>query len=185
MTSNVKLVEEINSENLYLRKIAKGDADFVFKSLNDKRITVYLSMGPLMTLEQSKRLIKSYLNYWNAKIQFNYIIELLEADRVKIGSASLWNINWQHRRAQIGIWLVHSFWDKGLGENSLNLIKNIAFNHLKLNRLEAYIAVKNKRSIFLFKKCAFKEEGILKQYLKFHEKYHDAVILACIKKNGV
>jgi ribosomal-protein-alanine N-acetyltransferase len=185
MTSNVKLVEEINIENLFLRKITKDDADFVFKSLNDKRVTAYLSIGPLMTLEQSKRLIKSYLNYWNAKIQFNYIIELIEADRVKIGSASLWSISWQNNRAQIGIWLVHSFWDKGLGEIALNLIKNIAFNHLKLNRLEAYIAVKNKRSIFLFEKCGFKEEGRLKQYLNFQGKYYDAVILACIKKNSI
>ncbi len=185
MTSNKNLVEEISDGNLFLRKISKNDTDFVFKSLNDDRITAYLSMGPLKTLEQSKRLIKSYLNYWNVKIQFNYLIEILEADRVKIGSTSLWSISWQHRRAQIGIWLIHSFWDKGLGEKSLNLIKNIAFNHLKLNRLEAYIAVENKRSQYLFEKCGFKEEGTLKQYLNFQKKYHDAVILACIKKNGI
>ncbi len=183
MTSNVKLVEEISDGNLFLRKISKNDIDFVFESLNDDRITAYLSMEPLKTLEQSKRLIKSYLNYWNVKIQFNYIIELLEADKVKIGSASLWSISWQHYRAQIGIWLIHSFWDKGFGEKSLNLIKNIAFNHLKLNRLEAYIAIENKRSQYLFEKCGFKEEGTLRQYLNFQGKYHDAVILACIKKN--
>jgi ribosomal-protein-alanine N-acetyltransferase len=102
---------------------------------------------------------------------------------LKIGSISLWNVNWQHRRAQVGIWLIPSFWRKGLGERSINLIKIIGFNHLKMNRLEAYIAEENKKSLYLFEKCGFKEEGKLKQYLNFQEKFHDAVILACLKKN--
>ena len=185
MIKNSEVVEEINDKNLYLRKISKNDVDFVFNSLNNERVTAYLSIGPLKTLEQSKGLIKNYLTYWNAKVQFNYIIELLEEERIKIGSASLWSISWQHQRAQIGIWLIPSYWNKRVGEKSIDLIKNIAFNHLKLNRLEAYIAVDNKRSISLFKKCGFKEEGILSQYLNFDEKYHDAVILADIKKKEI
>lgn len=185
MALNSEIIEEINDENLFLRKISKEDAVFIFKSLNDNHLTTFLSLGPLNTVEHAKRLIKSYLKYWDNFLQFNYIIELQEVNKVKIGSISLWNINWKHSRAQIGIWLIPSSWSKGLGEKSINLIKNVASNHLKLNRLEAYVAVENKSSISLFKKCTFKEEGILKQYFNFHEKYHDAVILACIKKNDI
>ena len=170
-------------EKLFLRKISKDDADFIFKSLNNKDLITFLSLGPLKTLEQSKRLIKGYLKYWDNNLQFNYVIEFQEVSKLKIGSISLWNINWLHHRAQIGIWLIPSFWRKGLAENSIKLIKNIAFIHLKLNRLEAYIALENKRSISLFEKCGFKKEGILNQYLLFEGKFHNAVILVFLKRD--
>jgi RimJ/RimL family protein N-acetyltransferase len=182
MEKKSQIIEEINDGNLYLRKISKEDIDFVFDSLNNKELITYLALGPLETYEHSKRLIKGYLRYWNSNLQYNYIIELQEGVRVKIGSISLWNVNWQHQRAQIGIWLIPSFWNKGLGEKSLTLLKNIAFNHLKINRLEAYIAIENMKSISLFKKCGFIQEGRLKEYLRFHEIFHDAVIMTCLKK---
>ncbi|MFX1419615.1 MAG: GNAT family N-acetyltransferase [Promethearchaeota archaeon] len=185
MADNKDIIEEINEGNLFLRKISKDDAEFVFKSLNDNVTTTYLSLGPIKTIEHSKRLIKGYLKYWDNHLQFNYIIEvqgLHGIEKEKIGSVSLWNVNWQHSRSQIGIWIIPSYWGKGLGEMVLNLIKNIAFNHLNLNRLEAYVAKANDRSINLFKKCDFQKEGILHQYLKFKGTYHDALIMACLKK---
>jgi len=182
MIRNLEDIEEINEKNLFLRKISRDDVDFIFKSLNNKDLITYLSLGPLKSYRQSKKLIDSYLKYWDNKLQFNYIIEFHDKNKLKIGSISIWNISWQHRRAQIGIWLIPLFWSKGLGEKSINLIKIIAFNHLKINRLEVYIVVENIRSIFLFKKCKFKEEGILKQYLNINGTYHDAVILRCLKK---
>ncbi|MFX1551442.1 MAG: GNAT family N-acetyltransferase [Promethearchaeota archaeon] len=182
MVENAEVIEEINEGNLFLRKIDKYDADFLFNCLNNKTLISYLSLGPLKTIEHSKRLIKGYLKYWDNFLQFNYIIELRKNEREKIGSISLWNINWKHLRAQIGIWLVPSYWGKNFGEKSLNLIKKIGFIHLKLNRLEAYIAVENKRSISLFERCGFKEEGLLKEYLNFHGSYHDAIIMACLKR---
>jgi len=182
MANNFEIIEEISDGNLYLRKISKNDVEFFFQSLNEKNLTTYLSLRPLKSLEHSKGLIKNYLRYWDKFIQFNYIIELHNLEVIKIGSISLWDVNWQHRRAQVGVWLIHSFWGKGLGERALKLIKKIAFNHLKMNRLEAYIALENKRSISLFEKCGFKREGILKQYLHFQEKYHDALILSCLKQ---
>lgn len=182
MANNFEIIEEISDGNLYLRKISKNDVEFFFKSLNETNLTTYLSLRPLKSLEHSKGLIKNYLRYWDKFIQFNYIIELHNLEVIKIGSISLWNVNWQHRRTQVGVWLIPSFWGKGLGERALKLIKKIAFNHLKMNRLEAYIALENKRSISLFEKCGFKREGILKQYLHFQEKYHDALILSCLKQ---
>lgn len=184
MIRDYDIIEEINDGNLFLRKISKDDAKFVFKSLNNEDLIMYLSLGPLKTLEHSKRLIKGYLKYWDNNLQFNYIIELFDDNKLKIGSVSLWNINWQHRRAQIGIWLIPSFWSKGLAEKSLNLIKNIAINHLKINRLEAYIAIENKKSISLFEKCGFNKEGIVKEYLNFYGNYHDAIIMGCLKQKN-
>lgn len=184
MFRNVDLVEEINDKNLYLRKISKDDAHFLYESLKDKRTTHYLSLGPLKTLERSKRLIKGYLKSWDKHIQFNYIVELRDHKKEqKIGSVSIWNLSWYHRRADIGIWILPDFWNKGIGKKALALIKNISFNHLRLHRIEAHIAVDNKRSINLFKNAQFVEEGLLNDYLYLDGSYCNAVLLACL--NGL
>ncbi|MFX1316429.1 MAG: GNAT family N-acetyltransferase [Promethearchaeota archaeon] len=182
MFQDIEIIEEIHDSNIYLRKISKIDAKFLYNSLKQREITNYMSLGPLKTYESSKRLIGNYLKYWDNFSQYNYIIEIREGIMINsTGSISLWNINWHHRRAEIGIWLVPDYWNLGIGEKAINMIKIISFNHFKLNRLEAHIAIKNKRSISVFKKCNFIEEGTLHQYLNFDGKYYDALILACLK----
>ena len=181
MIYDIEIIDEINDGNLSLRKISKHDADFLYSGLKEEGMTDYLSLEPFKTLDHSKRLIKSYLKYWEGYAQFNYIIELQEINKVKIGSVNLWNINWRHRRSEVGIWIIPVYWSRGFGSKAISLIKNIAFNHLNLNRLEAHIATQNNNSVSLFTKSEFKEEGILKQYLKIQGKYHDSFILACIK----
>ena len=185
MFYDLKIVEEINDGSLYLRKVKKNDAKFFYNSLNEKSLIAYLSLGPLSAIEESKSLIRKYLRFWDNFAQYNYVIEIRESRVKRIGSVNLWNLNWRHKRGEIGIWIISSCWNKGFGKKTLTLIKNIGFIHLKLNRLEAHIASENKRSISLFKKCEFKEEGLLKQYLNLHGVFSDALVLACLKNRNI
>jgi len=178
---DIELIEEINDGNLFLRKITKNDILFFYQSLKEKEMTNYLSLGPLRSLEHSKKLIKNYLKSWDKLLQFNYVIELRDDRNIKrIGSVSLWAINWYHQRSGIGIWILPMYWEKGFGTKAIMLIKNIAFNHLNMKRIEANIAMQNEGSIKMFKKCSFMEEGKLKNYLKIDGKFQDAVLLACL-----
>ncbi len=182
MIPDIEVVEEINENDFFLRKISLSDAGFFYKNLENETLTRYLSLRALRNLNRSKKLIKNYLRYWNRNIQYNYIIELRENKIIKntYGSISLWNISWLHKRAEVGVWVVPDFWNQGIGTKSINLIKNIAFLNLKLNRLEAHIAVENQRSLNLFNNCGFVEEGTLKKYLNLNGTFHDAKVLACV-----
>ena len=178
---NIEVIEEIEDGNITLRKITLDDARFMFDSLKERELIKFLSLGPLKDMDHSKKLIKSYLNYWDQYLQYNYIIEIQESNSVKkAGSISLWNLSWLHRRSEIGLWINLKFWNQGIGKRALNLIKNIGFYHLNLNRLEVHISTRNERSIKLFKGCVFKEEGTLARFLCFRGTFHDAKILACL-----
>jgi len=178
----IEVIEEINDGNLSLRKISKEDITFFFQSLKNTDMTNFLSLGPLTSYEHSKRLIKNYLKSWENYVQFNYVIELRDDQKItRVGSISLWNINWLHQRSGVGIWILPTFWDRGIGTKTITLIKNIGFLHLKLNRIEAFIALKNERSIKMFTKCGFAEEGILTGYLSINGEFQDALLVACLK----
>jgi len=66
---------------------------------------------------------------------------------------------------------------------ALELTKFAFFNHLKLNQLEAHIATENVKSIKLFKKCGFLEEGVFSKYLNLKDKYYDAVVLSLLRSS--
>jgi RimJ/RimL family protein N-acetyltransferase len=181
MFDDLEIIEEINDGSLYLRKVKKKDAEFFYTSLNEKSLIAYLSLGPLTTIEESKRLIRKYLRFWDNYAQYNYVIEIRESSIKRVGAVNLWNLNWKHSRGEIGIWIIPSCWNKGFGRKAIILIKYISFFHLKLNRLEAHIALENENSVHLFKKCGFRKEGVLKQFLKFGDKFQDAFVLACLR----
>ena len=178
LVKEIEVVEAISDDSIKLQRLTKEDAKFFYKSLLNKEITNYLSLGPLKSIDHAKKLIKNYIKYWNEYQQFNYIIYF---KLNKLGSISLWNISWLHRRAEVGIWILPKYWNQGFGKRSIELIKIIAHTHLLLNRLESHIAMANERSIQMFKSCGFKEEGILKEYLNINGRYQDAIILSHLK----
>jgi RimJ/RimL family protein N-acetyltransferase len=186
--NNLEIIEEVSDGNFYLRKISSIDEQFVYESLKEQNLTRYLSLGPSISREYTKMLIKNYLKYWKDKDQFNYIIELHESTKKskkkkQVGSISIWGISWQHRRAEIGIWVNSKYWNQGIAKKAIELIKIVCFNHLGLNRLEAHIASENKKSIQLFKDCGFSLEGQLKQYLNLRGVFYDAVLLSFLKEH--
>jgi len=182
MFEKFEIIEELDDNILHLRKIGKEDVKFLYESLAHAQITNYLSLGALRSLEHARRVIRNYMKSWDNLLQFNYVIELKDSKlEKKIGAVNLWNISWLHRRAEIGIWLLPKYWNLGFGKKSVNLIKIIGFNHLKFNRIEAHVAIKNVNSIKMFKSCNFEEEGILRQYLNLNGIYQDAMVLGCIR----
>ena len=181
---DIEIIEEINDGNFYLRKISLDDIQFFYESLKEEDMTQLLSLGALESLKHSKKLIKNYLRYWDQYLQFYYIIELREENLIKrLGSTSLWDISWLHRRSEVGIWILPNYWEKGYGKKAIEMIKIIAFQHLKLNRLEAHISVNNTRSINLFKKCGFFEEGTLREYLNLKGILEVLPLLKCRVKS--
>ena len=60
----IDIVEAINSDSIHLRQLKKDDAKFFYEALLDKKITDYLSLGPLRSLDHAKKLVKSYTRSW-------------------------------------------------------------------------------------------------------------------------
>ncbi len=178
----MNILEEINDGTLFIRKISMKDKKFLFTSLNKKIITKYLLIDSLLSLNHSKNLIKKYLKDWSKNKQFCYIIEIIDKGlRKKIGLTNLWNINWRNKRAEIGIWLLPKYWNKGYGKKTINIIISLAFDFLDLYRLEVHIVENNSTSINLFEQCGFKKEVVLENYLFINGKFCNAVYLSLIR----
>ncbi|WP_413242777.1 GNAT family N-acetyltransferase [Pradoshia sp. D12] len=76
----------------------------------------------------------------------------------------------------VGYWLGEEFQGNGIMTKAFKSLIDYGFNDLKLNRIEARVAVGNKKSRALPEKFGFKEEGHIRQAEWLYDHYVDHVI---------
>lgn len=76
----------------------------------------------------------------------------------------------------VGYWLGEEFQGNGIMTKAFKSLIDYGFNDLKLNRIEARVAVGNKKSRALPEKFGFKEEGYIRQAEWLYDHYVDHVI---------
>ena len=82
------------------------------------------------------------------------------------------------QNAYIGYHLLNPYWGMGYGKEMVRAVLKIAFNELKLHRVEAGIDPSNIRSIKLVKSVGFRKEGRSKHRLKVNDCWSDMMIYA-------
>ena len=100
-----------------------------------------------------------------------------------VGNIKLGPIDWNHRFADIGILIGdEAHHGKGIGTESVTLLRDYAFNVLGLNKLNAGAYEKNVGSIKLFERAGFEVEGLRKNQYLSEGGYTGLVLMGCRKE---
>jgi ribosomal-protein-serine acetyltransferase len=91
------------------------------------------------------------------------------------GSIGYNQIDWSNRKADIGYWLGSEFTGRGLMTKCCRALVEHAFRELRLNRVEIFCAVENRRSRRIPERLGFKEEGTHRQAEWVHDHFKDLV----------
>lgn len=94
-----------------------------------------------------------------------------------VGMAAINGINWAHRRAAVGYWILHRYRGQGFAKAALALLPDLA-RELGLLRLEALIETGNHRSQAVCRALEFTEEGTLRSYHRIGDRQRDMVVFA-------
>jgi RimJ/RimL family protein N-acetyltransferase len=70
---------------------------------------------------------------------------------------------------------------KGLGKETLKLVKKVAFEQLNAHRLWLDVRHKNQRAQNLYKSEGFIEEGILRECVLYNENYESLIVMSILK----
>jgi ribosomal-protein-serine acetyltransferase len=84
-------------------------------------------------------------------------------------------IDWSNRKTDIGYWLGAEFIGRGLMTKACRALIEHAFKELRLNRVEIYCAVENRRSRRIPERLGFTEEGTHRQAEWVHDHFKDLV----------
>lgn len=94
-----------------------------------------------------------------------------------IGFVSLMDLSRSaFQNAYLGYRIFSPYWKQGYGKEMVKAVIELAFNDLKLHRVEAGIDPNNRRSIFLARSVGMRKEGLKKRALYLGNKWQDIVM---------
>ena len=166
----------IEGEKIFLREVRREDVnENYYQWMNDNEITRYTeSRYYPYSMEQ----LQVFVGSLDGKREDVFLAIIGKAGNKHIGNIKLGNIDWIHRRANIGVIIgAKNCWGKGYASEAISLLSEYAFKKLNLYKVWAGCYANNIGSIKAFQKAGFKEEGVQKRHYYYDGDYVDVVLL--------
>jgi RimJ/RimL family protein N-acetyltransferase len=156
------LLPTIESKRISLRWISEEDVDALFTIFSNPEVMRYWSTTPLGDRDAAVKLLEGIHDGFRRRTLLKWGIAR-RSDNALIGTVTLFNLDFTHRRAEVGYCLGRDHWGNGYMREALNAVLRYAFEELDLHRIEADVDPRNKNSIRSLERLGFQREGYLRE----------------------
>ncbi len=175
---------EIEANRIRLRWISANDTDAFFAIYSNPEVMRYWSTPPLPDRDAASKLISEIHDSWKRRMILKWGIARRLDDQL-IGSITLFNLDFTHRRAEIGYALGREHWRQGYMNEALMAVLKYAFEVLDLHRIEADVDPRNTASIRTLEKLGFQREGVLRERWQVNGEIQDAFFYGLLKHEWI
>ena len=156
----MELLEKIYTNRYYLRELCAEDIKYVHKGLSDKEVTKYYAVY-FATLEDTQEQMKWFaeLKKTGTGVWWGIYDKSTE---VFVGAGGYNNLEKEHRKAEVGFWLLKEHWGKGILKEAMSAILDIGFSSLNLLRVEGFVDHENQKCKKALEKVNFTYEGTMR-----------------------
>lgn len=145
----------LKTESISLREIESSDINNIFKGLSHPDVIKHYGVN-YQTLEATEE----QMEWFADSKQHWFAICSVDGDTF-YGAGGLNNISKEHKKAEIGLWLLPKYWGKGIMKQAMPLICNYGFKELHLHRIEGFVEADNKNCKKAMSKLNFTHEGTM------------------------
>ena len=174
-------VAPLRTARLVLRPLTEADVLPLFAIHSDPRAMRYWS-APCWQDEERGRMMVARDVDPGLTDHLRLGIEL-SADSQLLGTCSLFDINDQCRRAELGYMLASRAWGKGYMQEALTAFIGFGFEYLNLNRIEADTDPRNERSMQLLERLHFVKEGHFRERWVVEGEVSDAAMYGLLRRD--
>lgn len=171
----------IKTERVLLRQFVDSDLENVFKGLSHPEIVKYYGVN-YDTLDSTKEQMNFFSDLERNGTGIWWAICSLD-NSIFYGAGGLNNLIKEHKKAEIGFWLLCDYWGKGLMKEVMPLICNYGFDVLDLHRIEGIVESENTNCKRAMSKLNFNYEGTMKECEIKNGKFISLDIYASINQN--
>lgn len=160
---------------ILLRPIENKDIVRLNEWKNDEETYKYLGGGFLPTsINQQEKWMESLIDTTGQNKRFI----ICDQNKNSIGMVGLYNINWIHRVAEVGIFIGDkNSQGKGYAKEAYISIEGFARNYLNLRKIKLNVVLSNEKATKLWESVNFIEVGRLKDERFIDGKYMDLLIM--------
>jgi [ribosomal protein S5]-alanine N-acetyltransferase len=157
-SSSRLMFPELASARYLLQQINPSDQQFIFEGLSDPQVIEFygVSFSSFESTAQQMEFYDSLIRegsgtWWK-------VVDRQTGERT--GAIGFNNYQPKHKKAEVGYWLLPSFWGKGIIGEVLPIVINYLRKQYNIHRIEALIEDGNDRSCKALEKAGFIHEGL-------------------------
>ncbi|MBU1018911.1 MAG: GNAT family protein [Patescibacteria group bacterium] len=176
---NEKLPKIIGKQ-VYIRPLQKDDFENWSNAGESKEFRIMCGASKDSKAPATKKMKDKFKKAIDQKSGLHFAI-IKKADEVYVGSCRLHMVNQCDNNARLAIGLLSTYFGKGYGTDAIKCLLKFGFKTMKLHRIELRVLDFNKRGIGAYKKCGFKEDGILRENAYIDGKYYDDIMMSILE----
>lgn len=169
----------LETGRLRLRQITEDDLENIFRGLSHPEVIKYYGVN-YSNLEATWEQLEWYAELERTRSGVWWAITSAENGNF-CGAIGFNNLKREHRKAELGFWLLPEYWGKGFIQEAMDPVLDHAFNGLKLHRIEAFVETENQSSQKALKKKGFLQEGILRDSEIKNGRFISVAVYALLK----
>lgn len=156
----------IQTERLTLRAFSLEDIPVYRKEFEKESVQEYL--GGVLLLKDDLKDAQNWLRNINdrllkRKLVFTWLITKNDNVHESIGRIDLGGFT-NNKVGEVSYYIWEEYWGNGYAVEALKSVVEFGFDHLKLERIQAVVDVRNIASEKVLIKAGFEKEGMLKKY---------------------
>ncbi len=174
-------MEEIETERMILKAITPENSKQIFTECNDKEIMSYLGLTTPAELEVER--YKYEHGKTTYRMSFRTFLLTDKQTGRPLGKCGFHNWYAMHNRSEVG-YHMNSDADKNKGymKEAFAAVIAYGFEHMGLNRIEAFVGPTNEPSMRLVKGLGFTQEGLLRQHYNKDGDLQDSAVFGLLKQ---
>lgn len=150
----------LKTESLLLRQITDKDLKNIHNGLSNPDVVKYYDVS-FESMEATKEQMKWFANL--EKTETGIWWAVCSPDNTTFfGAGGFSKISQEHRKAEIGFWLLPEYWSRGIMTEAMPAICGYGFKKLGLHRIEGLVESENQNCKNAMSKLDFQHEGTMK-----------------------
>jgi ribosomal-protein-alanine N-acetyltransferase len=179
-----KRLPTIDARRVSLRWISEKDLDDLYSIFSHPEVMRYWSTPPLADRAAASKLLAEIHDGFQRQSVLKWGLAR-RTDDTLIGTTTLFNLDFNNRRAEIGYALGRAYWGQGYMREALQATLDYAFGVLDLHRIEADVDPRNAASIRTLERLGFQREGFLRERWQVNGEIQDALFYGLLRPEWV
>jgi RimJ/RimL family protein N-acetyltransferase len=173
---------ELTTDRLLLRPFAQEDAPALQRLASQREIAdTMISVPHPFPAGEAARRIRRSAEAFGGGSGVHFAITL-RANPELIGAIELREIDPEHSKAELSLWIASGWWGQGYATEAVPRLLAYGFDEVGLNRITAHHMTRNPASGRVLLKCGFKCEGLLRKDVRKWGVFEDVVLVAILRE---
>ena len=177
---NWESLPTIDATRVSLRWMSETDIDALYTIFSNMEVMRYWSTPAIPDRKAAVGILREVHDGFQKRTLLKWGIARRPDDAL-IGTVTLYNLSFDHRRAEMGYALDRAQWGRGYMQEALRALLGFAFDVLDLHRIEADVDPRNAASIRTLERLGFQREGYLRERWQVNGEIQDALFYGLLR----